>query len=47
MCIRDRCKVKDLTNFGGFRLECDGVDLNRLDDATWQLLGEEEKKAVQ
>ena len=41
------CKVKNLTNFGGFRIERDGVYLNRLEEATLRLLSEEEKKVVQ
>lgn len=41
------CKVKNMKSFAGFRIERDGVYLNRLDEAALQLLGEEEKKAVQ
>lgn len=45
--FKELCKVKNLTDFGGFRIERDGVYLNKLDEATLRMLGEEEKRAVQ
>ncbi|MEF8707641.1 MAG: hypothetical protein V5B38_01605 [Candidatus Accumulibacter propinquus] len=42
-----KVKTKNMKSFAGFRIERDGVYLNRLDEATLQLLCEEEKRAVQ